>query len=539
MENKTLQPGHKLVSNEYVYVIEKVLGRGGFGITYLASTTIRVGNVEMPVRFAIKEHFINSDCERETGTYRVVYSAPAKERVENSLKDFISEAVRLQKVGVGHKNIVSVNEIFQANNTAYYVMEYLDGESLRSYLSRKGKLSEKEVLDIMLPVLDAVSALHERNMTHLDIKPDNIMIVRNNDGELRPVLIDFGLSKHYSNDGSPTSTINTLGCSDGYSPVEQYLGITTFSPTADIYALGATVYYCLTGQNPKKAAELREGELADNLRGLATDKTIDAVRRATKLSKFDREHKISNLYGSSSNSRPKATFIPETPVPERHSASTVAINNKKTNSSNKNIWLLCLAVGFLFALIYIALNKLFTEPEHANVPIAAHEEQVVEESPKRQPVAVESAKYTDTRNYSSPKNDYFNRLSRSELRQEIKDFIISYYDAIERNEQISFFEDEGITFFSLKNIDKETVRKNINKSKKRETEHYFDWSSLNVDVLSSGYAVATFSSDYYIHYDTKIDQYLLTTEIIISPEFKIKSVKDTRTQKVNSVPIEY
>lgn len=287
--NNILQPGHILKSQNYSYRIERVLGIGGFGITYLATATIKIGNVPVKIDFAIKEHFLTSDCERDIDTSRVVYSNPAKERVESSRKDFISEANRLRKVGIEHDNIVKVNEVFEANNTAYYVMEYLDGESLRKYVKRRGTLSEEEMLTIMTPIVNAVNYLHHNRMTHLDIKPDNIMMVHDNNGYIRPVLIDFGLSKHYDKDGKPTSTINILGCSDGYAPIEQYAGITTFSPTADIYALGATMWFCLTGTDPKKSTDLFEGNLSKSLPDNISDYVKNIIAKATTASKFDRQ----------------------------------------------------------------------------------------------------------------------------------------------------------------------------------------------------------------------------------------------------------
>ncbi|MCH5318983.1 MAG: SEL1-like repeat protein [Paramuribaculum sp.] len=295
MTNKGLEKGSTLKSGTYNYRIVKMLGNGGFGITYLATMNVKVGNLNIEGKVAIKEHFISEMCERDTETSNVIYSNPVKDRIEGSRKDFISEAQRLQKMGVEHPNIVKVNEIFEANNTAYYVMEYLEDESLRSYVSKKGKLSEAETRSIIAPIVEAVAALHANDMTHLDIKPDNIMLVKTDDGILRPVLIDFGLSKHYSKNGTPTSTINTLGCSDGYSPSEQYIGITSFSPEADVYALGATVYYCLTGKSPKNASELRDGELANELEGVASEEMVEAIRRGTRMSKFDREKDVRKL----------------------------------------------------------------------------------------------------------------------------------------------------------------------------------------------------------------------------------------------------
>ncbi|MGM9799617.1 MAG: serine/threonine protein kinase [Muribaculaceae bacterium] len=282
-----LPKGHILKSPNYTYRIESVLGCGGFGITYLASANIKVGNVFVKATFAIKEHFLSSDCEREGGTSRVVYSNPAKERVENSLKDFISEAKRLHKVGVEHPNIVKVNEVFEANNTAYYVMEYLGGKSLRTTVTEQGVMSEKQAVEVMKPVIDAVLYLHSYNMTHLDIKPDNIMLERTEDGGIRPVLIDFGLSKHYDKDGKPTSTIKVLGCSDGYAPVEQYAGITQFSPTADYYALGATMWYCLKGKDPKKSTDLEDGELAEKIAPVS-DKLSRFIAKACALNRNKR-----------------------------------------------------------------------------------------------------------------------------------------------------------------------------------------------------------------------------------------------------------
>lgn len=289
MANKidTLPQGHILKSPLHTYRIESVLGSGGFGITYLANATIIVGNVPLKVKFAIKEHFISSDCERDKETSMVVYSNPAKERVENSRKDFIAEAKRLHKVGVSHPNIVKVNEVFEANNTAYYVMEYLDGESLRSYVKAQGVMNDKQLKAVISPIVEAVQYLHKNRMTHLDIKPDNIMLTYNDDGSFRPVLIDFGLSKHYDKDGKPTSTINTLGCSDGYAPIEQYAGITQFSPSADIYALGATIYFCLTGKNPQKSTELEEDELALSIEPLSIE-ISSIVRDACSLNKNKR-----------------------------------------------------------------------------------------------------------------------------------------------------------------------------------------------------------------------------------------------------------
>lgn len=278
MENiNSLRPG-TILKGEQSYRIESVLGAGGFGITYLAQTSVMFGNIPVNVRVAVKEHFVGDYCERQHDGATVVCVGTQKVRdmVERSLKDFLSEARRLSAVSAKHPNIVKVNEIIEANGTAYYVMEYLSGKSLWDYIRERGQLSEEETHALMLPIVDASAYLHASDMTHLDIKPQNIMLTDEN-GALKPVLIDFGMSKHYSPDGNPTSTINTRACSDGFSPIEQYSGITTFSPAADVYALGATILTCLTGRIPTVSTNWPLGEPARTIEALPISEDLKEI----------------------------------------------------------------------------------------------------------------------------------------------------------------------------------------------------------------------------------------------------------------------
>lgn len=278
MENiNSLRPG-TILKGEQSYRIESVLGAGGFGITYLAQTSVMFGNIPVNVRVAVKEHFVGDYCERQHDGATVICVGTQKVRdmVERSLKDFLSEARRLSAVSAKHPNIVKVNEIIEANGTAYYVMEYLSGKSLWDYIRERGPLTEEETRSLMLPIVDASAYLHASDMTHLDIKPQNIMLTDDN-GTLKPVLIDFGLSKHYTPDGSPTSTVNTLACSDGYSPIEQYSGITTFSPAADVYALGATILTCLTGRIPTVSTNWPLGEPSRTIEALPISEDLKEI----------------------------------------------------------------------------------------------------------------------------------------------------------------------------------------------------------------------------------------------------------------------
>lgn len=278
--------GAILNSEKYSYVVEEVLGKGGFGVTYKVSSIRKVGNVEARCTFAMKEHYISDWCERKSDRKGVTCSNPVKEKVENSKLDFLAEARRLQQVL--HSSIISVDEVFDANNTAYYVMEYVDSGNLHDYIAQNGCLSEDVMVELLLPVLNAVNRLHDHRMTHLDIKPANIMMKQLPGGEIRPILIDFGLSKHYDEHGNATSTVRSQGYSDGYAPIEQYAGIDTFSPQSDIYAIAATMIYCLTGNRPPRAIDVDDEVVNSLLPSTVSTKMRNAIVKAMRGSRCKR-----------------------------------------------------------------------------------------------------------------------------------------------------------------------------------------------------------------------------------------------------------
>lgn len=276
----TLQPGAVLVSPERTYTVRSVLGRGGFGITYLATSRHSIGNIEFELKFAVKEFFPEVFCSRNAdGT--VAYSAAPQ--VAGLRKAFTAEARRLEQSAFTHPNVVKINEVFESNGTVYYVMEYLEGHTLEQYVAARSRLTAAETFDMMLPLVDAVARLHGAHLTHYDIKPANI-IVTERDGRQRPVLIDFGLSKHYDDAGHATSAVLAAGYSDGYAPVEQYGGLSDFTPQSDVYALAATYFYCLTGHAPQRASMFCADDLPDLLEGLATPHVIKCLRHAMAMS---------------------------------------------------------------------------------------------------------------------------------------------------------------------------------------------------------------------------------------------------------------
>lgn len=278
-----------------VYVITKVLGRGGFGITYFAESTIYDNNIPQKGIYTIKEFCLSDVCERnEDGSLSV--TASGKADFDSAMKDFEHEAERLKSLR--HRGIVPVNEVFHANGTVYYVMQYLGDTTLAKYVEDKGgKLSEDEACTIIEKIGQALDYLHQQRITHLDVKPVNVMMVRTPRKGVQPVLIDFGLATHYKTNGTSTSRHGASGVSDGYSPLEQYSGIEKFSPEADVYALGATLLFMLTGKKPEKAANMNATVLKNAVSGLnLSNATTKALMGAMQKSAENRTQSVQEFF---------------------------------------------------------------------------------------------------------------------------------------------------------------------------------------------------------------------------------------------------
>ena len=237
--NSTLQGGK--------YRIIEKLGQGNFGITYLAEDPSLEGKV------AIKELFFKGDCCRDDSTCNVM-TIPAwcnREIVDRFKQKFIKEAKTIFRLN--HPNIVRIHDVFEENDTAYYVMDYIEGESLGDMVKRRGAIPEAEALGYVKDAASALEYIHSMNINHLDIKPGNLM-KRKEDGRI--IVIDFGVAKQYA---AVISEGCTPACiSHDYSPVVLYRknGEQSFSPQSDVYALAATLFKLLTGNTPPGAIEV-------------------------------------------------------------------------------------------------------------------------------------------------------------------------------------------------------------------------------------------------------------------------------------------
>ena len=265
------------------YKIEKVLGKGGFGITYLAYQQ------GLNRYVAVKEFFMSDYCNREESTCAFsIPSVGSREMVEKYKSKFVKEAQTIAELDNPH--IVPIYDVFEENGTAYYVMKHIGGGSLSS-LVKKGKAMPVDLaLKYVRQVAEALAYCHERNIAHLDVKPGNILI---QDGVA--VLIDFGISKHYNEDGDQTSS-TPIGISKGYAPFEQYKkgGVTTFSPVTDIYSLGAVLFRLVTGQTPPDADEVNEEGLPEFPSDIP-QYVQDAITAAMQPKKKDRPQSVDDL----------------------------------------------------------------------------------------------------------------------------------------------------------------------------------------------------------------------------------------------------
>ena len=204
------------------------------------------------------------------------------------LEEFVAEAERLNRICKDMPHIVNVNEVFRTNGTAYYVMEFLDGGSLKDMVISKRGLSEPEALSFILPIARTIADLHkDHHIIHCDIKDDNIMMRKNEeDGTLFPVLIDFGESRHFNTDGSLTSKRSTIGGTAGYAPLEQTAGDITVQ--VDVYALAATLFCALTGNPPQVASSVTSDYIKAKLPENTSSCVKDAIIHAMQTNKHNR-----------------------------------------------------------------------------------------------------------------------------------------------------------------------------------------------------------------------------------------------------------
>lgn len=272
------------------YRIDDYLSSGGFGNTYVAT------NIQFEERVAIKEFFIRGVSERDGNNTTVsVSNADNNQTFAEQMAKFKKEARRLRKLQ--SPNIVRVYDLFEENGTAYYVMDFIQGENLSERLKHSGvPMSESEALSVLRQVLSALKTAHEAGILHLDLKPGNIMMEAG--GKVK--LIDFGASKQQRGRGGAT-TSTAVSYTNGYAPREQMeQNIDKFGPWTDFYALGATLYTLLTNQKPHMPSEIDEDRTPDKHLALpmpeyVTPRTKHLVLWLMATSRLDRPQSVAEI----------------------------------------------------------------------------------------------------------------------------------------------------------------------------------------------------------------------------------------------------
>lgn len=231
------------------YLIGNALGFGGFGVTYIGYDR------KLKRRVAIKEYLPSEFATRALHQPEVMINnnEKKKQQFSDGMKKFIDEAKSLAKLS-SLDGIVHIYDSFEANNTAYIVMEYLEGETLATFMKREKMVPEEHAVEIISPVLQTLEEVHRRGIIHRDIAPDNIFLARGQDGKTHVKLIDFGASRYASTSHSKSLTVLIK---PGYSPAEQYQSNGEQGPFTDVYAVAAVLYHLVTGVRPEDAFERR------------------------------------------------------------------------------------------------------------------------------------------------------------------------------------------------------------------------------------------------------------------------------------------
>ena len=325
------------------YQIERLLGKGGFGITYVAL------DLHLGKRVAIKELLPDSIATRVEGSTVVPQTTSMEDSWIWAKERFLEEARFL--AGFSHPAIVGVHRLIEANGTVYMVMDFVEGESYEARLRRIGKEPDQaSLMAVMGPILEGIEEIHAKNLLHRDIKPDNILI----DKRGKPVLIDFGSARMSV---GATMTMTSM-VTHGYSPIEQYQTKGRMGPWTDIYALGAVMCRAITGEKPPVAADRvieDDFQWVSNRKPAGYDETfLNAVDWALRVRAEDRPQSIAAFaeHIRSKPNTPTPPPLPTTPPISAETASTPIIPNPKQEKNPNIKGIVVLFIAILVPLFY-------------------------------------------------------------------------------------------------------------------------------------------------------------------------------------------
>lgn len=307
------------------YITGRVLGQGGFGITYLALDN------QQKAKVAIKEFMPDSMAVRTTGTPQItVYSGQRQENFQYGMERFLDEAKVLAKFQE-NPHIVGVRSYFEENGTAYFVMEYVEGVSFKSYIQEHGgKVSWEEAVRLLMPVMDALDAVHKEGIIHRDVTPDNIFIT--NDGGVK--LLDFGSARYSLGDKSRSLDVVLKA---GYAPKEQYTRRGRQGPYTDVYSLSACLYSAITGYLPPESLDRADEDdlVLPSTRGIKIPQAVeDVILHGLEVQPADRYQSMGELRASLDAAVHENAAIQEDPSPEPPLSAPEVLT--PTHATNEN-----------------------------------------------------------------------------------------------------------------------------------------------------------------------------------------------------------
>ena len=387
-----------------IYRIDSYLSSGGFGNTYVAT------NIEFNERYAIKEFFMKGVTQRDGDSSTVsVSNSINQDSFLQQKEKFKKEARRLRQLNNPH--IVKVHDLFEENGTAYYVMDFVDGENLAQRQKRTGKpMSEKKVREILPQILDALKSVHDAGIWHLDLKPANIMVDKT--GQVK--LIDFGASKQMNTQKGGATTSTAISYTNGFAPREQMeQNYDKFGPWTDLYALGATLYNLLTNKRPPLPTDIDDDMSDDKHLALpmpnVSDKMKQLILWLMKTNRMQRPQSIQNVKDLILEKNPKEAVAPN--VITEHSQKV--LETEETNIVGKG-------------MDNVEQSKPQQKPETHPEPQAVYEEETIVIEEKRN--SNHLAEYTK----SQKQNDAINHLTHpfNKIAVSLIAIIIIFYDTI-------------------------------------------------------------------------------------------------------------
>ncbi len=502
--NNELRPGTTLNGGQYTVL--DIIGQGGFGITYRA----RQNKLNRTV--CIKEYFLDGRCQRNAQDSTISITGTDGAMFERYREGFVKEAELV--ASLRHPNIVEVIDIFDDNNTSYMVMPFVEGSNLKTMVAQRGAMAFGEAMNYMAQVCEAVEYIHQRHILHRDIKPSNIMITN----DYRAVLIDFGSAREFVEDKTQA---HTSILTKGYAPPEQYSTVSRKGSYSDIYSLGGTLYYLLTGQDPVDAAARMTEPMPEprELNGAIPEHVNRAIMRAMDLQPQRRQQSVREFVGelnglTSAGHSTGGTTAARTY--ERQGLHTEAVQSHeppKKSGGKAWLWILVGLGGgaLLVAILMTVLNRPIPEAEEA---VEATADTYAEEV---EPIAEFTFDSERVRNA-------IDRFSEAYVNDDFDVIRQSYAPYVER-------------FHNAYGIDREEVvddcRRYNQTFKVYSKQNYIRWETFEMTDMGNGRAAITYLEVYSLDREdpTKPDYFLLRKHIILNSDYQIVSIYDDQIEK--------